>query len=100
MAKAGITKTAQLEYLSIVNYLEGALGSSQAAHNFKQEFRVQMMQLRDMPELFSVSAMPELAAKGYRIVHINNYLAVYKLKGDTVYVAHVFHQSQNYARYV
>ena len=72
MAKVVITKTAQLEYLSIVNYLEGALGSSQAAHNFKQEFRVQMMQLRDMPDLFSVSAMPELAAKSYRIVHINN----------------------------
>ena len=100
MAEVVITKTAQLEYLSIVNYLEGALGSSQAAQNFKQEFRVQMIQLRDMPELFSVSAMSELAAKGYRIVHINNYLAVYKLKGDTVYVAHVFHQSQNYARYV
>ena len=100
MAKVVITKTAQLEYLSIVSYLEGVLESSQAAQNFKQEFRTKMMQLRDTPELFSVSAMPELKAKGYRIVHINNYLAVYKLKGDTAYVAHVFHQSQNSARYV
>ena len=100
MAEVVITKTAQLEYLSIVSYLEGALGSPQAAQSFKKEFKAQMMQLRDMPELFSVSAMPELKAKGYQIVHINNYLAVYKLKGDTAYVAHVFHQSQNYARYV
>ena len=91
MAEVVITKTAQLEYLSIVSYLEGALGSPQAAQSFKKEFKAQMMQLRDMPEL---------KAKGYRIVHINNYLAVYKLKGDTAYVAHVFHQAQNYARYV
>ena len=91
MVEVVITKTAQLEYLSIASYLEGALGSPQAAQNFKREFKEQMMRLRDMPEL---------AANGYRIVHINNYLAVYKLKGDTVYIAHVFHQSQNYARYV
>ena len=44
--------------------------------------------------------MPELAARGYRTMHVNNYVALYRVKDDMVVVAHIFHQTQNYASLV
>lgn len=47
-----------------------------------------------------LSRCPELARLGYRTCHINSYLMLYFVEDDEVVVAHVFHQSQDYARLV
>ena len=41
-----------------------------------------------------------LARGGYRKAALGNYLALYLEKDGTVYIARVFHQSQDYARLV
>lgn len=32
------------------------------------------------------------------VMHVKNYVALYEAEGDEVVVAHIFHQSQDYAK--
>ena len=47
-----------------------------------------------------LSHIRELAARNYRSFPVNNYVCLYKFEHETIYIAHVFHQSQDYARLV
>lgn len=47
-----------------------------------------------------MSALPEVAALGYRPCPVKGYLFLYRVRGDRVEIAHVFHQSQDYARHL
>ena len=78
-----ILKSARYEYESIVGYLAQILKNPRAAGNFVAEFEYQ-----------------ELAARNYRSFPVNNYVCLYKLEHETIYIAHIFHQSQDYARLV
>ena len=42
------------------------------------------------PDVFALSRSPKLAAKGYRLLFVNNYIALVALDGDIVRVAHIF----------
>lgn len=95
-----ILDEAQKEFRCIVAYLADVLGSPRAAARFMDEFDHQLGLVRDNPEIHSPSRMPELAARGYRPMLVNTYIALYKVGGDAIVVAHVFHQSQDYARLV
>lgn len=98
--KVVILDSAQNEYESIVSYLAGSLSNKTAAQNFMSEFRRQLDFITDQPFLRTLSHIPELAARGYRKTPVNKYVMLYRVKGQTVYVAHVFHQTQDYARLV
>ncbi len=37
---------------------------------------------------------------GTVVMHVKNYVVLYKADGDEVVVAHIFHQSQDYAKLV
>lgn len=47
-----------------------------------------------------LSHIRELAARNYRSFTVNKYVCLYKFERDTIYIAHVFHQSQDYGRMV
>lgn len=95
-----ILNEAQREYRSIVAYLAETLGSEQAALHFIEEFDRQFALVAENPFLHALSRMPELAARGYRSMLVGSYLALHKIDGDAVVIAHVFHQSQDYANLV
>lgn len=95
-----ILDEAQKEYEAIVAYLIDVLQSPQAAINFMDEFDYQVSIIRENPFIHNLSRMPELAAKGYRTVLVNHYIALYKTSQDLIVVAHIFHQTQDYARLV
>ena len=95
-----IAAEAAREYEQIVSYLTGVLGSQQAARGFADEFARQVKSVRANPEIHALSRMPELAARGYRPMLVNRYVALYKVVGGEVVIAHVFHQSQDYAKLV
>ncbi len=99
-SKKVMLREAQREYRSIVAYLSNVLDSKQAARAFMDEFDRQFQLVAENPLLHAVSRMPELAARGYRPMLVKNYVALYKVDGDAVVVAHIFHQSQDYARLV
>lgn len=95
-----ILEEAQREYREIVNYLANVLKSRQAAIGFMDKFDHLLALIGENPALFALSRLPELAAYGYRTCCIDNYIMLYKTTGDLVMVAHIFHQSQNYAKLV
>lgn len=95
-----ISHEAKREYEAIIRYLVDVLKNPQAASAFLAEFDYQVDILRQQPLLRPLSHLPELAARGYRSFPIKKYTALYKYEDDTVFIAHIFHQSQNYARLV
>ncbi len=95
-----ITAEAAREYEQIVSYLSDVLKSRQAAKGFADEFAHQLENVREDPEIHALSQMPELATRGYRTLLVNRYVALYKIVGQEVVIAHVFHQSQDYAKLI
>ncbi len=95
-----LSKTAAKEYRQIVNYLARVLKNPQAAKGFMEEFEQQTQRIRENPEIFAVSRIKELAALGYRTFLVNSYIGVYRLSEGKVFIAHIFHQSQDYARLI
>lgn len=95
-----ILKSARHEYESIVGYLAQILMNPRAAGNYVAEFEYQLDLLREQPLLRPLSHIRELAARNYRSFPVNNYVCLYKFERDTIYIAHVFHQSQDYAHLV
>ncbi len=98
--KKVILDEAQREYRTIASYLAEVLKSPQAAANFMDTFDRQLSLIAETPEIFALSRVPELAARGYRTALANNYIMLYKVHEGMVVVAHVFHQTQDYARLV
>lgn len=95
-----IAAEAAREYEQIVSYLSGILNSKQTAQGFADEFARQVESVRANPEIHALSRMSELAARGYRPLLVNRYIALYKVVGEEVVIAHIFHQSQDYAKLV
>lgn len=95
-----IAREAQREYRAVVDYLAKTLGSPQAARHFMDEFDAKAELMRRRPEAFDLCHLPELAALGYRSTAVMRYTFLYRVAGDEVVIAHVFHQSQDYARLV
>ena len=95
-----ILSSAQLEFESIVEYLAVELASPTAAERFMAEFKYQLDLTCNMPEMHALSRMPELAAMGYRAMLVNTYVALYRFDGEKVVVAHIFHQTQDYAHLI
>ena len=50
------------------------------------------------PNLYGLSRMPDLAALGYHAVFAGSYVVLCFFRQNTVFVAHVFRQRQDYAR--
>lgn len=98
--KVVILKEAEREYHSIVDYLSNILKSKQAAKNFINEFDKQVALISSNPDIFSLSKLPEVEALGYRSAFINKYVMLYKAEENLVIIAHIFHQTQDYARLV
>ena len=91
---------AQRDFDDIVQYLAIDLASPQAARHFIDEFVKKMALVCQSPHLYSLSRIPEIANRGYRPMPVMRYVALYSIRGDLIVVAHIFHQSQDYARYV
>lgn len=95
-----ILPRAESELKEIVSYLCDILGSPSAARSFLGNFTGQLAALCEHPFMRPLSHLPELAALGYRSAPVGNYLFLYRVIDNWVVVAHVFHQSQDYARLV
>lgn len=100
MFEVKITEVAQDEIISICNYLENRLKSIQAKNNFLEKINKQTEILAELPELYGVSQRPEVKKFNGRVAPVNNYVMIYIIEGNEVFVLHVFHSSQDYGRLV
>ncbi len=98
--KVVLAKTAAKEYQQIVNYLARVLNNPPAAMRFMEEFERQTQRIREYPEIYALSRTEELAALGYRTFLINSYIGIYRLTEDKIFIAHIFHQSQDYTHLI
>lgn len=98
--KFEILYDAQVEIDSIVAYLVALTGGPSAARAFVDELHEKIALVCSNPMLCGLSRMPELAVLGYRVLFVKNYVVLYYFRDDCVYIAHVFHQRQDYARLV
>ncbi|MGI6105182.1 MAG: type II toxin-antitoxin system RelE/ParE family toxin [Raoultibacter sp.] len=95
-----LLRTAQADYEEIVSYLITIADGFSTAQNFVDEFDKQIRLVCENPDIHAISRMPELATLGYRPMLVNNYVALYFFREDIVFIAHIFHQLQDYGRYV
>lgn len=90
--------TAKREIEDIVDYLLGH--GVNTARRFSDKFRAQLELLASGVVDFGPSSIPELSALGYHACLVNTYVMLYYYAGNDVVIAHVFHQSQDYAALV
>ncbi len=96
--KVCIQPTAERELEAIVAYL-AAFGPATASA-FLDDWESMLASLRDGVIEFRLSRFLPLARLGYHSVLVGSYVVLYFKEGESVVIAHVFHQSQDYARIV
>lgn len=84
----------------IAEYLMGSLKNPSAARRFLDELEGVVSTLERTPEAFAILTEPRLGALGYRKIPFMNYVALFRTESNRVYITHLFHQSQDYARLV
>ena len=93
-----IQPTAERELDAIVAYLVGF--GPVTAGSFLDSWEEMLESLRDGTVEYRLSRFLPLARLGYPSVLVGGYVALYFKEGNEIVVAHVFHQSQDYARIV
>lgn len=87
-------------YYQIVDYLLLISNGPNAAKSFMDCFDKLLEAIQDNPDLHGLSRVDALANAGYHAVLVNGYIVLYYVVENVVHVAYLFHQSQDYARYV
>jgi len=96
--EAYLLPTAEKELDAIVSYLSNF--SSKTANDFLDEYTKQLGFLCNGIVEYPLSRISELAELGYHTALVNKYLFLYYIDKNKLVVAHIFHQSQNYAALV
>lgn len=87
---------AEAEVDGIVDYL---LGHGPAtASRFLDALEAQIGLLSSGTIDYGLSKLPEIATLGYHSCHVGSYVMLYFIEGDDLVIAHVFHQTRDYAR--
>lgn len=93
-------ESAQEELDEAAAYLLEETGSKRIVGNFLESIQRAIDITCEFPTMHAVSRMTELAELGYRVMLVGSYVLLYTFKEDTIFIAHVFHQRQDYARLV
>ena len=93
-----IQPTALRELDAIAAY-HSAFGAQTAA-TLHDGWGAMLERLREGAVEYPLSRFDVLAQLGYRAVLVKSYVALYFCEGDSRVIAHVFHQSQDYANIV
>lgn len=91
---------AQMDFENIVRYLSVELASPSAATRFVDAVEKNIALVCGQPEMYPLSRMSEVAARGYRVMPVMRYIVLHAHRDDKIMVAHIFHSLQDYARYV
>ena len=99
MRNVTVGDAAEAELSLIVEYLS-FFGAS-TADDFIDAYESKIESLREGVVEYPLSRHKRLARAGYRVALVKNYIVLYRVVSeDFVFVAHIFHQSQDYARLV
>lgn len=93
-----IQPTALRELKRTIEYLS-AFGSN-TARSFLDEWEKMLEELRDGIIEHRLSRFDVLARLGYHTVLVKGYVVLYFKEDDSIVIAHLFHQNQDYSRIV
>lgn len=96
--KVTIQPTAFRELEEAVSYLSGF--GQNTASSFLDEWEKTLEQLRSGSIEHRLSRFDTLARLGYHTVLVKNFIVLYFKENNGIVIAHVFHQSQDYANLV
>lgn len=94
------SETARKELFRIVDYVEYVLVNPQAAEGIAAAYIALSKKLERFPDMYPACNEPRLHRDGYRKASVGSYVVIYHRDGNDVYVDHIFHQSQDYARLI
>lgn len=95
-----VADEARDDLAGILEYLINTLHAPRAAQSFLADFDSMLDRLAEFPESLPYVADERLRELGYSKALVKKYVVLYRQGGGTVYVVHVFHSSQDYARLV
>ena len=93
------TKTFEDEYDAVLGYVVEKLKAPQAARTLNEALKDARRALAENPLLHAVSRKPLLEHLELRERLVRNYVVVYRVEEQMVYLEHIFHQTQDYERY-
>lgn len=81
-----------------IGYVVQVLKNPSAAESILEDIDAAYDQLESIPESFAFCSDPYLKAKGYRkySLHKHDYVFIYRVEGEKVFLAGFFHMLQNY----
>ena len=95
MAKVAFSPAAQADLDETAVYMRNVLRNPGAAWKFVQDMKKQLQILRDFPEMGTPFESADSEAI-YRRLVCGNYVALYRLDGDAVYVDRILYGRRNY----
>lgn len=88
------------ELVRTLDYLEFVLFEPSFAKKLAGAYLEFLGNIKSFPAMYPEASDSRLRAASYRKASLLGYIALYLVKGDTVAVAHLFHQSRDYAQLV
>lgn len=97
-----ITPAAEQDCREVLTYLGKVVRDPQAAPAFVQDLGALQTQLETAPERYDRSREAELRTRNYHCAPLGHFWALYQIDKEhhTVYLARVFHGSQNYGKFL
>ena len=92
--KVRILPIAQNDMQEIVNYINTL--SPKAAIDLCDEIVAEIGSLAEMPMQCAPIRTPELRAKGYRALRVNNYIVFYIVDNDTVQIRRILYAKRHF----
>ncbi|MBR5344540.1 MAG: type II toxin-antitoxin system RelE/ParE family toxin [Clostridia bacterium] len=93
-----ITKTAEADMNSAIDYIEQVLFNPQAADNLLDETDAQIQNLSNYPAKYPLVDDPVLKAQGIRFVPVKNYLVFYRISetDKTIHIVRFLYARRNW----
>lgn len=97
-----ISDKAQTQLDRFVYYIIAELGNEQAASSVLDDAEETKIKLSRLAGSIKLCDNPKLRELGYRIIRFryHRYLMVYRIDGSTVYVEGIYHELQDYEKYI
>ena len=95
-----VAESASESLLSAARYIADKFGELKAAGDLLDKFDEFTDRVSEFPEIYPLCADDDLANQGIRKALIKNYVALYEVYDDKIFVIGFFHQSQDYAKLV
>jgi plasmid stabilization system protein ParE len=95
-----VAELASDSLLNAASYIAVRVGEPRAALELLDEFDDFVDRVSDFPDIYPLCADETLAFRDIRKALIKNYLALYEVLDEKIFVIGFFHQRQDYAKLV